>query len=98
MDLARAGQAQIAELGGDTCVLASPPAPSEFMATQIPGAYSLLVDGRNITDMPLRGKLGAIGPVCATIHALIRIPRESAMRHFNEPGKLFHVYAWGHNP
>lgn len=55
-------------------------------------------EGMNLTDKQIKGKLGAICPVCATTRAIVRIPRDPATRRFQKPGELIHIDSWGPYP
>lgn len=54
-----------------------------------------LSDGINVTDKQIQAKLKMICPICATTRALVKIPRDPAKRHAQNPGQLMHVDAWG---
>lgn len=49
----------------------------------------------DITAAQIRAKLKAICPVCAVTQALVKIPRDLARRHAQEPGQMVHVDVWG---
>lgn len=54
--------------------------------------------GMNITAEQIRAKLKAVCPVCAVTRALVKIPRDPAKRHAQEPGQMVHVDSWGPYP
>jgi hypothetical protein len=54
--------------------------------------------GMNITAEQIRAKLKAVCPVCAITKALVKIPRDPAKRHAQEPGQMVHVDVWGPYP
>lgn len=54
--------------------------------------------GMNITPEQIRAKLKAVCPVCAVTRALVKIPRDPAKRHAEEPGQMVHVDSWGPYP
>jgi hypothetical protein len=51
-----------------------------------------------ITAAQIRAKLKAVCPVCAVTRALVKIPRDPAKRHAQEPGQMVHVDVWGPYP
>ena len=51
--------------------------------------------GINLTDEQIRQQLKGVCPVCAVTRALVRIPRDPAKRHADEPGRLMHMDTWG---
>jgi hypothetical protein len=54
--------------------------------------------GMEITPEQIRAKLKAVCPVCAITRALIKIPRDPAKRHAQDPGQMVHVDVWGPYP
>lgn len=54
--------------------------------------------GLDLTATQIRSKLKAICPVCAVTRALVKIPRDPAKRHAQEPGQMVHVDVWGPYP
>jgi len=54
--------------------------------------------GMNVTAAQIKAKLKAICPVCAVTRALVKIPRDPAKRHAQEPGQMVHVDVWGPYP
>jgi hypothetical protein len=54
--------------------------------------------GMEITEKQIKAKLKAICPVCATTRALVKIPRDPATRHAQQPGWMVHVDVWGPYP
>lgn len=51
-----------------------------------------------ITKKQIKAKLKAMCPICATTRALVKIPRDPAKRHAQEPGWMLHVDVWGPYP
>ncbi|OQE54307.1 hypothetical protein PENNAL_c0452G03678, partial [Penicillium nalgiovense] len=54
--------------------------------------------GMEITEKQIKAKLKAVCPVCATTRALVRIPRDPATRHAQQPGAMVHMDVWGPYP
>ena len=54
--------------------------------------------GMDITAAQIRTKLKAVCPVCAVTRALVKIPRDPAKRHAQQPGQMVHVDVWGPYP
>lgn len=54
--------------------------------------------GMEITEKQIKAKLKAVCPVCATTRALVKIPRDPATRHSQQPGWMVHVDVWGPYP
>jgi len=54
--------------------------------------------GMEITAAQIRAKLKAVCPVCAVTRAVVKIPRDPAKRHAQEPGQMVHVDVWGPYP
>src|SRR4051794_36862776 len=54
--------------------------------------------GKHATAAQMRAKLKAVCPVCAITRALVKIPRDPAKRHAQEPGQMVHVDVWGPYP
>lgn len=54
--------------------------------------------GMDITAAQIRAKLKAICPVCAVTRSLVKIPRDPAKRHAQQPGQMVHVDVWGPYP
>lgn len=54
--------------------------------------------GMSLTATQIRAKLKAICPVCAVTRALVKVPRDPAKRHAQEPGQTVHVDVWGPYP
>ena len=54
--------------------------------------------GMDITAAQIRAKIKAVCPVCAVTRALVKIPRDPAKRHAQQPGQMVHVDVWGPYP
>ncbi|KGO69328.1 Integrase, catalytic core [Penicillium italicum] len=54
--------------------------------------------GMEITEKQIKAKLKAVCPVCATTRALVKIPRDPASRHAQQPGAMVHMDVWGPYP
>jgi hypothetical protein len=54
--------------------------------------------GMDITEKQIKAKLKAVCPICATTRALVKIPRDPATRHAQEPGWMVHADVWGPYP
>jgi hypothetical protein len=48
-----------------------------------------------ITVVQIRAKLKAVCPVYAIIRALVKIPRDLAKYHVQEPGQMVYINIWG---
>jgi len=55
-------------------------------------------EGMNITAKQIKGKYGAVCPVCATTKATLKIPREPARRRASRLGERLHIDIWGRYP
>lgn len=54
--------------------------------------------GMDITEKQIKAKLKAVCPVCAVTRALVKVPRDPAKRHAQQPGQLMHADTWGPYP
>jgi hypothetical protein len=54
--------------------------------------------GMEITEKQIKAKLKAVCPICATTRALVKIPRDPATRHAQQPGWMVHMDVWGPYP
>ncbi|KAI3273618.1 hypothetical protein DTO003C3_10326 [Penicillium roqueforti] len=54
--------------------------------------------GMEITEKQIKAKLKAVCPVCATTRALVKVPRDPASRHAQQPGAMVHMDVWGPYP
>lgn len=54
--------------------------------------------GMEVTPGQIKAKLKAVCPVCAITRALVKIPRDPAKRHAQQPGQMVHVDVWGPYP
>lgn len=48
-----------------------------------------------VTEKQIKAMLGAKYPVCQTIRAIVKIPRDPANRRFEKVGELLHIDTWG---
>jgi transposase InsO family protein len=54
--------------------------------------------GMDITDEQIRAKIKTVCPICAITRGTVKVPRDPAKRHAQEPGRLMHVDTWGPYP